>query len=89
MWNSIKALDIKNKNSFYLPDEINCPNDINKYFLQLSKAPNNEICNFYQSRLFTDFENKFSFSLIKSNAMGPDNLNIHMLLLCSPKIIKV
>ena len=103
MWNSIKALDIKNKFFFYLPDEINCPNDINEYFLQLSKAvePNNEICNFYQSHLFTDFENKFSFSFIdidtvykylneiKSNAMGPDNLNIHMLLLCSPKIIQV
>jgi len=100
-WQELKKTNIYSKTVYNLPENLKNVNDINKYFIDVSKsinAPDEGILSFYNTnRLVSD---NFSFQLaseneiinilgtIKTKVFGLDQLNITLLLLCCPFILQ-
>lgn len=102
LWSRLRSLDVvSGPSQTVIPHEYSNPTEINNYFLSVSKAEkaDRDLLNFYTSHCYTNFSRKFKFNLvqedtiskilnnIKSNATGPDNINIHMILMCCPFIM--
>lgn len=99
-WQELKNLQVLKSNHKTIPANLRNVNDLNKYFIDSNNnnGPiNSEIINFYLNNRLTP--NKFSFQVvsendimrtisnIKSNATGPDKLNLNLILYCCPYII--
>lgn len=103
LWNDLSKLNISNKNSRAdIPDNLNHPDEINKFFIDSvpNRVNNNKnLIDFYNSNITNNVGvNSFNFSLvdndkiltvlnkIKSNASGADEINLHMIKICYPVI---
>jgi len=102
LYRELKNLNVYSKNSINeLPDTLSDVEQLNNYFISASQ-PNNAPCQNIINNLMVskmDGVGNFNFSLadedlvyktllsIKSNAQGNDEMNLRMLLLCSPYII--
>jgi hypothetical protein len=100
-WQELKKVNIYTKSTFNLPENLKNVNDINKYFIDVSKSlnpPDEAILSFYNNnRLVHD---NFFFQLasendiinilgiIKTKVFGLDQLNITLILLCCPFILQ-
>lgn len=97
-WQTINKLNIVNKPNINMPENLNDPNEFNKYFI--SSVPDTNISenllNMYKSNLSNSVTSKLqlhqvddndvikAISLIKSNSAGNDNISLSMLKLCLP-----
>lgn len=102
-WSALKSLNIHSGNkSANLPDYLRNPEDINNYFSTFFQCDDENCFNkikFYKENKINS-DNNFTFALttvhevniilnsIRSNAVGTDQISIHMLKLCSPFIDK-
>lgn len=102
LWKKLKELNIYNKTSHTLPDNLNHPEDINKHFLSYSQnnmSADQELLQYYGQNLKTDFRSLFDFTPvsedivfkylleIKSKSAGADQINIDMLIFCCPFVL--
>ena len=101
-WKKLNELSILSKNkSNNIPNNLNNPNEINKYFLSVNSIPStdNELINFYNNNKKFGINATFSFYTvsesvvkdcllnIKSTATGADQINLEMILLCLDRIL--
>jgi hypothetical protein len=100
-WAELKKLNIINKNSRTIPENLKNLDDLNRHFTQLSLnniSPDRELLDFYASNprihdapfAFEQVNEEQVSQIIlntKSKAFGNDNLNITLIVLCCPFII--
>lgn len=104
LWEDLKKLDIYSRVKPAIPNEINNPEDINNFFINISSAsaPDRDLIEtFLSSKLNNDGLPEFKFSVItehdilnnltsiKSRAVGVDQISVEMLLRCCPHILTV
>ncbi|XP_044749722.1 uncharacterized protein LOC123310323 [Coccinella septempunctata] len=87
-----------------IPPTLDKPQDLNNFFLKFSQTLSanqvNDAISYYSSSSFAPFEERLHFTLtdedeiydiiksIYSGAIGPDGLNVEMLLRCCPHILR-
>lgn len=100
-WKELNRL--KPSKTVDIPEKFHDTNKLNSFFIQSTNSnirPNNELLNFYLSnvkdnitqllsfKIVTDLEIQQIIQRIKSKAFGSDKLNITLIHLCCPYIIK-
>lgn len=103
MWRELKVLNINNKQNKIIPPELSNVNHINNYYQTCIPNINNnnqETFNFYKNNKKCNFTETYKFKLtdnstvanflqeITSTATGNDKLNITLINLCCPYIVK-
>uniref|UniRef100_A0A6P7HCJ9 Uncharacterized protein LOC114346988 n=1 Tax=Diabrotica virgifera virgifera TaxID=50390 RepID=A0A6P7HCJ9_DIAVI len=103
MWQQIRKLDIRSKPANReIPQNLDNPNNINNHFLLVTgnmTEPDQNLLLFYNNNLKTNFNELLNFITVNTNtvykylleiktkAVGVDELQIDMLLLCCPYIL--
>lgn len=100
-WQELKKINVCSEKVRNLPENLRDVDELNKYFTEVSKnanPPNAELISFYNNNRLT--ESVFSFTLvseelimdilrnIKTKVFGSDDLNITLILLCCPVILR-
>lgn len=101
-WKELEKVNLSKKRNVSIPENLKDVNRINNFFVNAANpnlSPDDELKNFYLNNTKHNFEIPFSFEVItenvvlniiqniKSEAYGPDKLNITMIFLCCPFII--
>ncbi|KAL3279235.1 hypothetical protein HHI36_016748 [Cryptolaemus montrouzieri] len=105
LWRQLRYINIGQRNSAEIPKESSDVAELNKYFLNSSSEPVSrrtlDIVNFYTNKSYCAFSERRDFFLvdellvgkcineIKINACGIDEINIRILRLGCPIIIKI